>query len=164
MVADGVRFVRRVRRGLWEQEPFDVENVLADFYDESVRAGTGLSLWRVASADDEHAATAILAIGDKAPSKGPVHVIDIPAALLAAERLEPQATPAGTSNSHKRARELHHDVAGLDEQACRRLCAALGERRFELLRSIRGADLRPLMEKEAANFQEPADAEKAKKR
>lgn len=163
-MAEGVRFVRRVRRGLWEQEPFEVDNVLDDFYDESVRSGTGLSLWRVMSADDEDAATAILAIGDKAPSKGPVHVIDIPTELLAEEGIEPQPTPAGTSNSHRRAPELHHDVVGLDERACRSLCAALGERRVELLRTIRGADLRPLMQKEAASFRDPADAEKAKKR
>jgi hypothetical protein len=163
-LADGVRFVRRVRRGLWEQEPFDVDNVLADFYDESVRGGRGLSLWRVTTASDEDAVTAILAIGDKAPSRGPIHVIDIPAALLDEEGLAPHPTPGGTSNSHARAPELHHDVSGLDEQACRRLCAALGQNRSGLLRSIRGAHLRPLMEKEAANFQEAADAERAKKR
>ena len=163
-MADGVRFVRRIRRGLWEQEPFDVDNVLADVYDEHVRAGAGLSLWRVASAADEEAVMAILAIADRAPSKGPINVVDIPEDLLARIGLFPQQTPLGTSNSHRRAPELHHDVLGLDEQACRRLCAALGEIRTTAFRTARGADLRPLMEREAPNFQDPADAEKAKKR
>ncbi len=160
----GPLYFRRVKRSPWEQRPFVVDDVLPYISDDSVRAGKGLSLWRVGDDADKVAVAAILAVGDKVPSNGPVHVLAIPAEILAEFGMIPVNTPDGTRSSHNRAKDLHHDVFGLDEQAARRLCARLGQEPEDFLLTFRGRDLRPVMESEADAFADPADRERAKLR
>ncbi len=160
----GPLYFRRVKRSPWEQRPFVVDDVLPYILDGSVRAGKGLSLWRVADNADKVAVAAILAVGDKVPSSGPVHVLAIPSELLDELGMTPVNTPKGTQSSHNRAKELHHDVFELDEQAARRLCARLGQEPEAFLITLRGRDLRPVMESEADAFADPADRERARPR
>jgi hypothetical protein len=157
-------YFRRVKRAAWEQDPFVVDDVLPHLYDASVREGNGLSLWLVEGPTDEAAVIAILALGDRIPSNGPLHVLAIPSDLLGELGMRPEHTPDGTASSHTRAKELHHDLFGLDEASARQLCARIGEDPSAFLRTIRARDLGPIMAAEAGAFTLAADVERARRR
>lgn len=119
-------FTRKVRRvSAWTDQWSDGALALSEIYDHWVEKAGRLTVWKCADSVDEDAIVAIAAEIVGACETQTHFRVD--AAWLDDRGLSPVHSPDRAASSHRRARDLHHDLVGLDESACRKLCLALWE-------------------------------------